>query len=187
MSVRTICKLVLVPGALASLLAGCAVEPTATRAAAPPPAPRPTLNIYFYPQHGQSAQRQDRDRYECYLAARKQTGYDPSVPTPDGGAPVRIVAVPRDGSDTLAGAATGAVIGAAVSDPWHSAEGAAIGAVAGAVIGAVSDDSRQRAVQTAQSQQDAKRAGAEAQADAEIHGYRDAMKACLSARGYSVE
>lgn len=35
-------------------------------------------NIYVYPLHGQSDAQTSRDRYECYLWAVNQTGYDPS-------------------------------------------------------------------------------------------------------------
>jgi hypothetical protein len=105
--------------ALVAVLAGCASEPPASTPAVPAsPAVRPSSNVYFYPVRGQSAEQQDRDRYECYLWARKQTGYDPSRPRQDGGAPVQVVAMPPPGYDTVAGAATGAVIGAAVSQPW---------------------------------------------------------------------
>ena len=110
------------------LLVGC-VQPTrpdaAPQAVAPPPppaqapaaAPTPTPDVYFYPQQGQSAQQQARDRYECYLWARQKTGYDPSRYRPDSGSNLRVVAVPGPGHDTVAGGFTGAVLGAAVSGP----------------------------------------------------------------------
>ena len=178
----------LLPVALAALLAGCASEPPASTPAVPAsPAVRPSSNVYFYPVRGQSAVQQDRDRYECYLWARKQTGYDPSRPRQDGGAPMQVVAMPPPGYGTAAGAATGAVIGAAVSQPWDTAEGAAIGAVAGAVIGAASDASRQQEAERIQAEQDAERARATAQTDSAVLDYRDAMKSCLAARGYTVQ
>ena len=121
------------PLAFAVTLAGCASQP----ASAPPsPAPRPSPTVYFYPLHGQSAQQQDRDRYECYRWAHRQTGFDPSEPRQYGTTTVQVVAGPPPGYAVAAGAATGAVIGAAVAQPWDTAVGAAIGAVAGAMIGA---------------------------------------------------
>lgn len=186
----TLAKTTVVTGVLAMIVAGCASPgPTAAPSSTPaaPPAPRPSPNVYFYPTRGQSTDQQDRDRYECYLWARKQTGYDPSVPRPGGGPPVQVVAMPPPGHDTLAGAATGAIIGAAVSNPWDSPEGAAIGAVAGAVIGAASDASRQQSAQRVQDQQDAERDRAIAQSDAVVLDYRNAMQACLAARGYAVQ
>jgi hypothetical protein len=136
--------------------------------------------VYFYPQHGQSPEQQDRDRYECYRWAHRQTGFDPSAPRHDGAATVQVVAGPPPGYAVAAGAATGAVIGAAVAQPWETAEGAAIGAVAGAIIGAAVESSReQQALGSV--------ARANAQSDAAVIAYRDAMKACLAARGYSVQ
>jgi hypothetical protein len=185
---RTAATHTLSSAALAALLAGCAGQPrtTAPAAAVPPPA-RPSSSVYFYPGHGQDAAQQDRDRYECYLWAHRQTGYDPSRPRQDGGAPVQVVAVPPPGTSVVAGAATGAVIGAAVSHPWDAPEGAAVGAIAGAVIGAVADASRQQQAERIAAEENARRAQATAQSDAVVFAYREAMKSCLTGRGYSVQ
>lgn len=166
---------VLLPVALAAVLAGCASQPPAPAAVA-----RPSPNVYFYPLHGQTASQQDRDRYECYRWAHRQTSYDPSLPRSDGAAAVQVVTGPPPGYAVAAGAATGAVIGAAVSSPWDTAEGAAVGAVAGAMIGAAAEASQQQQAQGVVAQ-------ANAQADVAVAAYRDAMKSCLAARGYSVQ
>ncbi len=159
----------LAPAALAAILAGCASQaPTAVPAASAAPAVRPSPNVYFYPLHGQPVAKQDRDRYECYRWAHRQT-------------------VPPPGYGVAAGAATGAVIGAAVSPPWDSAEGAAIGAVAGAVIGAAADAGRQQEAERIAAAANAEQARAAAQSDAAVLAYRDAMKSCLTARGYAVQ
>ena len=165
------------PLALTVTLAGCAGQPAS---APPPPAPRPSPTVYFYPLHGQSAEQQDRDRYECYRWAHRQTGFDPSDPRQYGATAVQVVAGPPPGYAVAAGAATGAVIGAAVAQPWETAEGAAIGAVAGAMIGAAVDASREQQAQGAV-------ARANAQSAAAVLAYRDAMKSCLAARGYAVQ
>jgi hypothetical protein len=174
--------------AILATLAGCASQAPGSVPAAPAvPAVRPSPNVYFYPLQGQSAGQQDRDRYECYLWARRQTGHDPSLPRQDGGPPVQVVAVPPPGYGVAAGAVTGAVIGAAVSHPWDTPEGAAIGAVAGAMIGAAADASRQQQAEQIEARENAERARAAAQSDAAVLAYRDAMKSCLTARGYSVQ
>lgn len=56
----------------------------------PPSAPVSASNlvntdqhIYVYPMHGQNASQTSKDRYECYLWAVKQTGYDPSEASAD--------------------------------------------------------------------------------------------------------
>jgi hypothetical protein len=166
------------------LLAGCASSPPpapAPVAVRPPPSP----DVFFYPLHGQGAEQQDRDRYDCYLWARQRTGFDPSRLPSSQPAP-RVVAVPPPGYDTAVGAATGAVIGAAVSQPWHTGEGAAIGAVAGAVIGAASDAARQQQAEQAQARYDQARSRRDAEIEATVQSYRRAMQACLEARGYAV-
>ncbi len=42
-----------------------------------------TGEIYIYPNEGQSDEQRDRDRYECYLWASEQTGYDPGTGDPE--------------------------------------------------------------------------------------------------------
>jgi hypothetical protein len=38
-----------------------------------------TGEIFVYPAEGQSEEQRDRDRYDCYLWASEQTGFDPSM------------------------------------------------------------------------------------------------------------
>lgn len=175
----------------AALILGATATGCASRTpAAAPPAPavsHPSPTVYFYPLHGQTPEQQARDRYDCYLWARRQAAYDPSLPRNSRLAPVQIVAVPPPGSSVAAGAATGAVIGAAVSHPWDTPEGAAIGALAGAMIGAAADASRQQQAERLEAQENAERARVAARADAAVIDYREAMKGCLAARGYVVK
>ncbi|MCB1703638.1 MAG: hypothetical protein KDI17_02195 [Halioglobus sp.] len=42
-----------------------------------------TAEVFVYPGKGQSAEQQDRDRYECYRWAVAQTGYDPVAVSAD--------------------------------------------------------------------------------------------------------
>lgn len=165
-------------------LTGCATESPATPAAPAPPLPSP--DVYFYPLEAQSPERQDRDRYECYLWAKQHTGFDPSLARADQ-PQVRVVAVPPPGHDTAVGAVTGAAIGAAVAQPWETGEGAAIGAVAGAMLGAASDAARQQQAEQAQAQLDQAHSRSNARMEAAIQSYRRAMQACLEARGYAVQ
>lgn len=39
--------------------------------------------LFVYPNEGQSDEQRDRDRYECYVWASGQTGYDPGAGDPD--------------------------------------------------------------------------------------------------------
>jgi len=186
---------VLALGALACALSACVEAPPprpyrAMRVVEAPPAPPPDTTVYAYPQQGQTPEQLDRDRYECYVWASKQTGFDPSAPSTAPREQVRVVMsgppAPPPGAQTAAGALTGAVLGAAVSRPRDAGAGALVGAVIGGVIGA--------SAEAAQNQ----RAEANAQAldnippppprlDPRAADYRRAMSACLEGRGYSVK
>ena len=114
-------RLLILAGA-ALLGAGCVETPPApppppvqVQPEPPPPPPPPSPDVFFYPKQGQSAAQQSRDRYECYLWAHKQTGFDPSAIRPATRASVRVVAVPGPGHDTAVGTMTGAVLGAAAA------------------------------------------------------------------------
>jgi len=167
-------------------LAACAAPPRSPVepvAAAPPP----STQIYFYPVKGQSTAQQDRDRYECYLWAKRQTGFDPSAPQLAPHQRVQVIPTTPPGHDTAAGAITGAVIGAVVSPPGRSAEGAAVGAIAGAVIGSASEAARQEQTERVQQRYDQQQAQRLARVERQASSYRRAMAACLEGRGYAVQ
>jgi hypothetical protein len=168
--------------ALAALaLSGCVVAP-ARPYRIDAPAPPALAPMYFYPERGQAEGLQDRDRYECYRLAVRDSGVDPGmtpvsrawVPPPP---PVR-----RDGAEVVHGAATGAVLGAMVSSPRQAGPNALIGAVFGALLGAVSQESRAQAAEAAQ----ARHAQDQARAQLPLDNFRRAMSACVQSRGYTV-
>lgn len=176
-------------GVMFAILAvgACATTPQAASVQADAPTPHPpSTQVYFYPTRGQSAAQQDRDRYECYLWARKQTGFDPSAPQLAPHQRLEVKPMPPAGHDTAVGAATGAVLGAVVSPPGRTAEGAAVGAVAGAVVGAASDAARQEQAERVQQQYDQRDAQRAARLEQQASSYRRAMAACLQGRGYTV-
>lgn len=173
-------------------LAGCETTPPA-RAEAPPPgwgsgpygveAPPPNTTVYAYPERGQSADQQSRDRYECSLWAVHQTGFDPSAPN----VPARdrvVVSGPPPGTGTAIGAIAGAVLGAAISGPYDRGAGAVFGGLTGAMIGSASDASRAQEAEVATTEEERAQAAAMAQ---KASDYRRAISACLDARGYSVK
>lgn len=170
---------------LCLMLGACATAP-AVQPVASQPAPAPSTRVYFYPKQGQSPEQQDRDRYECYLWAVKQTGFDPSRPNLAPHQRVRVTPVPAPGHDTAVGALAGAAIGAAVSEPGDKVGGAAIGAVTGAAIGAASDAARQQQAERLQQGYDQAYAAQQAMLDRQARDYRRAMAACLEGRGYAV-
>ncbi|MET0293032.1 MAG: glycine zipper family protein [Steroidobacteraceae bacterium] len=166
---------------LGGVLAACESAPVRERAPEPPPVP--PQRVFFYPERGQTADQQDRDRYECYNWAVRETGFDPSrrplvrqqrqavVPAPSGAAAV-------------GGAVLGAVLGAAVAGPGHTGQGLVVGGVAGGMLGAASE-------QSAQNQAEEYNASVARRVDRqygrEMSDYRRAMGACLEGRGYSVK
>src|SRR2546429_9576533 len=94
-------------GSVAGFLAGCVEQPPRPARVyreAPPPPPPPSSDVYAYPLHGQSAQQQDRDHYECSQWATQQTGFDPSAPGVPPHERVRVVSGPPAGTGTAGGA-----------------------------------------------------------------------------------
>ena len=181
-----------------SMIVALLVLPLAAPAAAPPEdledetgegsaaADAPDVRLYAYPMQGQSAVQLDRDRYECYRWAMKQTGFDPAAAEVPPHRRVRVVAGPPPGEKVLAGAVTGAVLGAAVSHPHDAGDGALIGAVAGTVVGAVaasSDQAERRRLDEAERRREQDRAAA---IEHKAESYRRALGACLEGRGYRV-
>jgi hypothetical protein len=178
----------LLAGSTVAMLIGCAAEPMPMPAPPPPTvAPLPDTRVYVYPAAGQSAEKLDQDRYECHMWAVRESGFDPSVAQAAPHQRVEVVAMPPPGTNTVAGAATGAIIGAAVSSPYQTGSGALIGAAAGALLGAASDSAR--AQQAAQTQQHINAANDQRDygLDQLAGNYRRALSACLQGRGYTVQ
>jgi hypothetical protein len=180
---------------LALALSGCVVAPRheapRTRPLPPAQAPGPQASadrtLYFYPERGQPELQQDRDRYECYRWAVRETGTDPGM-TPVRQVPAPVAEPPAqrrrdEGASVVAGAATGAVLGAAVSSPRHAGENAVIGGIFGAALGAA-------AAQAPDREADYRRpppgAAPRPQASPALHDFRRAMGACMQGRGYRV-
>jgi len=169
-------------------IAACATEPqpVPVREETPPP----DTNVYFYPTQGHAiaADQQDRDRYECNTWAVQKTGFDPSLPNVPPHQRVRVVAGgPPPGADVAAGAVTGAVIGAAVSNPWHAGRGTVLGAIAGAAIGGIADAQRGAEINRIEDAENDRAHNAQAAVfERRATDYRRAMMACLEGRGYSV-
>jgi hypothetical protein len=162
-------------------LVACVAEPP-PRPLPPPPPPPINTTVYAYPLHGQTPEQLDRDRYECYIWAKNQTGFDPSAPNLPAQVRVQVVGGPPPGTGTAVGAVTGAVIGAAVSSPWQRGFGALAGALIGGAIGSTADAAQQARVQQTYAMNSAQLAQVEHQAA----DYRRALSACLEGRGYSV-
>ncbi len=165
---------------LGATLFGCVAAPPPRPM--PPPPPPINTTVYAYPLHGQSPEQLDRDRYECYVWAKNQTGFDPSAANLPPQVRVQVVGGPPPGTGTAVGAVTGAAIGAAVAAPWQRGFGALAGALIGGAIGSSADAANQQRAQQAYAMSNAQLAQVEHQAA----DYRRALSACLEGRGYSV-
>lgn len=119
-------------------------------------------DLYAYPKQGQSAAQQSEDDDQCYRWAQGQTGYDPRRPTSSYGDTSGAT-----GGGMLRGALLGAAVGEIADD--KAGEGAAIGALLGGVRGHNSGRQQQAAA-----------------AASERNSFNRAYKACMDARGYSV-
>jgi len=178
---------------VAGILAGCVAAPPPRPMpppAPPPAAPPPNVDVYAYPLHGQPAEQQDRDHYECSVWATQQTGFDPSAPGVPPHERVRVVSAgPPPGTNTAIGAVAGAILGAAISPRWQAAPGALAGAVVGGAIGSTADASNAQAnaanMQQARAEASQDRRAAAVQ-EQKAANYRRAISACLDGRGYSV-
>ncbi len=160
---------------------------TGSEAAAPPPPVTSSSAVFVYPSKGQSAQQTDRDRYECHNWAVKQSGFDPSQPHLAPHQRVQVVTMPAPGANTMMGAITGALIGAAVSNPHDTGAGAAVGAVSGALLGHAADKAREEQAARLQQQHDQRSDSAVARLEQQSNDYRRAISACLEGRGYTVK
>jgi hypothetical protein len=131
-------------------------------------------DFYIYPNKGQSHDQMEKDKYNCYEWAKKQSGFDP-METPKATEPPPEQEAPRGG--LLRGAARGAIIGGIAGD-------AGKGAAAGAVVGGMRRRSWARNEQYQQDQWAQKQAANYAQ---NRDSYNRAYSACLEGKGYTVK
>jgi hypothetical protein len=135
--------------------------------------------IAIYPKKGQSTKQQEKDKFDCYGWAKKQTQFDPMAAAGTA-APSSSSSQPRSGGavrGAARGAAGGAIVGGIAGD---AGKGAAIGAGAGAVGGGA----RQRHANEAANQE---RQQVDAQKKQSLVAFNNAQSACLEGRGYSVK
>ena len=139
--------------------------------------------LFIYPKDGQSAEQQQKDRYECHVWAAEQTGFDPSrAATALPAAPAGDEGGKGGARGLIGGAAVGTAVGAIAGK--DIAESAAIGAGAG-VLG--SRLKNKRAKQKAQKAYEADLAFNQAHVAAKQADYDRAIGACISGRGYTVK
>jgi hypothetical protein len=155
---------------------------------------RPATTPVVYPSNGQTAQQQDKDRYECHDWARAQSGFDPArapAAPPSQGIAAQ---TPSTAQDSATGAmARGAAGGAAIAE--LSSKDVGHGAAAGLLgAGAIHKLQERQAAQARQQQQATQQQAAQqqvAQQQAALEQqramYGRAFAACLEGRGYVVK
>jgi hypothetical protein len=138
--------------------------------------------LIVFPAKGQSDSQMEKDKYDCYLWAKKETGFDPmAIPTASQPPPKSKKTKASAGRGMVGGALLGAAVGSLTGD---AAKGAAIGAGGGAVVGGA------RKAETEKENQQANQQWA-AEQNAEYMqkrgNYNRAFSACLEGKGYTVK
>jgi hypothetical protein len=138
-------------------------------------------DLMIYPNRGQSAQQQEKDKYECYSWAKQQTGFDP-MEAPRASAPPPQKEAQQGGfmRGAVRGGAVGAIAGAIGDD---AGKGAAIGAAAGGLIGGMRRRDQATREQQAQDQWAQQQSAEYSQ---KRNTYNRAYGACLEGKGYTV-
>ena len=139
-------------------------------------------DLMIYPKDGQSGEQMEKDKFECYSWAKKESGFDPMV-TPTASTPPPQEQAPKGG--LVKGAARGAVVGVAVGAiAGNAGKGAAIGAASGGLAGGMRKADQKREQEKAQEQWAQQQQNEYAQKRA---SYDRAYGACLEGKGYSVK
>lgn len=172
---------------LPSLLLGCASPQVRVQSTTDAAQSAPSTVVYFYPNANQSEQEQERDRYECYLWAVEQTGYDPGQQQLAPHQRIDVVSSTPPGAGVAMGAATGAVLGSIISGPHGRGGGLVFGLLTGSIIGLAAEAGQQEQADTMQQQYDNLEQQQYYQLEKQANGYRRAMSACLEGKNYTVQ
>ena len=138
--------------------------------------------MIIYPAKDQSQEQMDKDKFECYNWAKKQTNFDP-MEVPKATKPPPKQEAKQGG--VVRGGARGAVVGVAVGAiAGDAGKGAAIGAASGALFGGM----RRRHQKQQQEQKEQQWAQEQtAQYQQRRNNYNRAYGACLEGRGYTIK
>jgi hypothetical protein len=146
-----------------------------------------TMNVFVFPQQGQSASHQSMDEAECYNWAVANTGTDPFALERQAQQQQQQADRARQNAATagqgsgLQGAARGAAGGALFGAiAGNAGRGAAIGAGTGAVVGRARGNAQQSQANIIAGQTEA---GQQATAQ-QLQNFKTAFTTCLEAKGY---
>lgn len=140
-------------------------------------------DLMVFPAQGQSEEQMEKDKFECYNWAKKQSGFDP-MQIPQATAPPPQQQAGRGGA--LRGAAGGAVAGwaGAKIGGKSGSRGAKYGAAAGGVLGGARQAGQRQTDQQTQQQWEQEQAANYMQ---NRNNYNRAYGACLEGKGYTVK
>lgn len=172
---------------LPPLLLGCAAPNVRVQSTTENIQSAPSTVVYYYPNEGQSQEQQDRDRYECYLWAVDQTGYDPGQQQLAPHQRVEVEPATPPGTDVAVGAATGAVLGSIITGPHRGPEGLVFGVLTGAILGLASEAGKHQQAADIQKQYDDLEQQQYSQLEKQANDYKRAMSACLEGKNYTVQ
>lgn len=142
-----------------------------------------TQELIVFPAKGQSDEQMDKDKYDCYNWAKKETGFDPMlVPTASAPPPKQKETKASAGRGAVGGALLGAGLGKITGG--STKKGAVVGGVGGAVVGGSRKAGTQEENKKA-NQQWANEQGSE-YAKKRNH-YNRAFAACMEGKGYTVK
>lgn len=134
--------------------------------------------LFIYPQKDQSAEQQDKDKYECYNWAKSNSGFDPMA------APTTSTAPPKTREKSY-GALKGAGIGAIGGKVFGSSKKTTrTAAAAGGLLGGVRQHQHNSAEQQKRDDWEQREASNYAN---NRNNYNRAYAACLEGRGYTVK
>lgn len=183
---------VLTSACLAAALSAAAWAQTSVAPASGQKSLAATLNVYVFPNAGQTADQQSKDEGECYQWAVGNTGTDPFDLQKQSAQQAQQTEAAKaqagdagKGSTTkglLRGAAVGALIGGIADDEWG--KGAAIGAGVGAVGGNVRGRQKDK---TATAEVEAQAAQAKQVSQVQLDNFKKAFSVCLEAKKYMVK
>jgi hypothetical protein len=146
-------------------------------------APALANDLYVFPAKGQSQEQTERDKYDCYQWAKRQTGFDPmQAPTATSAPPQQTASTASPLRGAVGGAAVGAVVGGIARD--DAGKGALAGAAGGALIGGMRRRNQAKSQYQAEQQWAQEQAGQYTQRRNE---YNRAYAACLEGKGYTVK
>jgi len=138
--------------------------------------------MIIYPAKGQKQEQMDKDKFECYNWAKKQTNFDPmEVPKATEPPPKKEAQKGGVVKGGTRGALVGVTAGAIAGD---AGKGAAIGAASGALVGGMRRQDQKQQQEQAEKQWAQEQA---AQYQKSRNEYNRAYGACLEGRGYTVK